>query len=157
MQLKNAIEAMDDDTVIFVGSKTGFVFIGTKEEWKRDKDKINAWCETFTRNEVEMATESWEKTIFCGLPKRDEYTNYDRWAKDSFEAIVKLGNAQKRLIEARRALKKYKELENRLVAEEYDRTVPDDYGHVFIVKGTEIGKYWLRKEYITKVIEKEAS
>lgn len=152
MQLKNAIEAMDDSTVIFVGSKTGFVFIGTKAEWNRDKDEINSWCEEFTRNEVEMATDSWEKAICSGLPMKDKYVNHDKWASDAFAAITKLGNAQRRLIDARKANKKFKPIEKRLVVEEYDRTVPGEVGRVLIVGGTEVGKYWLKDEYDTKSI-----
>lgn len=150
MQLKNAIEKMDDNTVMYIGSKVGYVFIGTKEEWYRDKDAIEKWCKQATLNEVAMAREAWERNIYTGLPKREDYGDPDRWAGDAFAAVTKLSISQKRLIEAKRANKNYKELERRLVVDEYEKQDPDEPGHVFIVGGTEAGKYWIRSEYISK-------
>lgn len=158
MQLKRAIERMDDKTIIFIGSKTNFFFIGTKSEWYRDQEAIENWCSRFTKNEAVLARESWEKTIYSGLPVRSNFANYDSWAKAAFDAVTNLGNTQRRLINSKRALKDYRPVQDRQIVEEYDRIVPDeDPGRIFIINGSEVGLYWTREEYKTKKIEESVA
>lgn len=158
MQLKKAIERMDDKTIIFIGSKTNFFFIGTKSEWYRDQEAIENWCSRFTKNEAVLARESWEKTIYTGLPARSNFATYDSWADAAFVAITTLGNAQKRLINSERSLKEYRPVQERQIVTEYDRTVPDeDPGRIFIINGSEVGLYWTRREYQSKKIEESVT
>ena len=148
--LKNAIKELGENDIFYLGSKTNFFFIGTKAEWERDQEEVEQWCHEFTDNEVINARENWERTIFAGLPDRSKYATYEKWAEDCEATISKLGRAQKRMIMARRAAKAYRPVINRAVVEGYDRTVPGEPGKIFIVSGTEVGRYWSRDEYINK-------
>ena len=151
--LKNAIKDLKDDDIFCIGSKTNFFFIGTKADWEKDKDAVEQWCREHTESEMTNSHEAWERTIYAGLPVRGKYGNYTQWVKDCEDAISKLTRAQKRRIDARRALKAYKNVEQRAIMEEYERE--SDHAHVFLVSGTEVGRYWFQHEYISKTVDAE--
>ena len=148
---KSALKDLKDDDIFCLGSKTNFFFIGTKSDWERDKPEIEQWCSEFTRADLDNAIEAWERRIFCGLPKLENFSTREKWAKEAFDCVQTLNNLQKRLINCRRAVNGYKPVERRMVVEEYDREL--DGAHVILLSGTEVGKYWTREEYISKNVE----
>lgn len=143
--LTKAIDAMKEDTVIFVGSKTNYFFIGTKEEFYRDLDKIEAFCKEFVERSYYQSAETWEQNVLAGLPSRADFDSDHDWKEAAKRTVTALNNAQQLMQHYEKEYGKYKPVIDRGTVEEYERTQGD--GHVIIVSGIEIGKYWFRSEY----------
>lgn len=144
LSLQKAVDALEGNPVIHIGSKTGFFFIGTKEEYEANIDFVQQDLQA-TRmehlSEYLRQLDLYKGKIIHpdGDPGTEKYWQLlsDRAKRLSWIAqyIQKLENYLNTFVAIRK----------REVVEQYDRIQKD--GVVIIVEGKENGEYWSYDEY----------
>lgn len=141
MTLADVIDNLPDDQVIYIGSDTGFFFIGSKAEYYRDIERISQdYLQTAHKKlkehlkRIKKLNEDLKKpvvdfaqtkTIQGKIRTAVEKAQYNESYISSFEPIT-----------------------DRKVVEIYNRLQGD--GICVIVTGAENGKYWSVEEYRDK-------
>lgn len=155
MKLKEAIEKCEDEW-IYVGSKTGFVWIGRKEEFEKQIGRVS--IEWYTRITVDYIS---------SVKYRIGYANNDlkkykklsesglAYASDCRREEKKLMGLKKRLEKLIKYSNEFVEFGNRDVIDTYKRDVFGPFGTVFIVPGIEAGLWGL--DEFQKVASNEKS
>lgn len=137
MTLREYLEKADADTILHIGSRNSFFFVGPKEEF--DPENIDAFfkgeakrlCEDY----VKRISRSLERVFSDGLEEKTKQSSHRR-IKEHLQPI--LSNIT--------YLHDFTPVIDREVKEAYKRIQGD--GIVVIVDGTEFGLYWDRKEYL---------
>lgn len=152
MTVKQRIKKADDNEIFCIGSQTGFVFIGNKEEFKRDIGGINDECVKTLVSAKNNALRSKTKYMRDGGRTRicDRYgTRVDvSWQKCIDNLYQGLLRAERTYWKLKDYLLNYKPFENRKIKDEYKRVL--DGATVLVVDGVECGAYWFDYEYKSK-------
>lgn len=164
MILETKLEQLNNDELIYIGSKSAFFFIGTVKEFKERYYSIQMqW-----KNKFQAAVQSAENKVNAhmekkpieGLDKVDHVRNYftgkletivtpyEKLKKDWDVHYINLNRSYET---SKKNLEKFKPFMKRTVIESYHRIDPQD-GTVIIIKGREVGNYWFlsdtKKTYI---------
>lgn len=130
-----------DDTILSVGSKSGYMFIGTRQDYDREIDAISAEVRTVFKDKleaIEASIQSLRIAIAAGRARKDTMSP-DMMRK----RLAELEKKQQMFIEA---IATFKPLRERKVIDLYPRINPDD-GLCVIVEGKEVGEAWCKEEY----------
>lgn len=153
IKLSDMISTMEKDQILYIGSKTGYFFIGTAEEYEKGITELSR--KYHEAAEVGEANAIYDfKKIFANMLKESETANPDGTNMDGMlDAAKALGNASERIRHYRDALSGWVDFQNRPVMDHYRKcwsdtgsgeTVP---GYSIIVSGTESGPYWMKSEW----------
>ena len=137
-RLDDTIKYMPDDTILHIGSRSGFLFVGDKIRYHHDVKKVNSdMIET-----QKAIAETAKRKMYCEIRKLivPGIKNID---------VKKCIGKMRVYYDTETALRKYISdfipLGQRKIIEIYPRLQRD--GIVIIVEGAESGKYWDLKEY----------
>ena len=125
MKLSEKIQEIKGNPLLFVGSKSSFIFIGLKSEIREGTDEADHHYFGMIEESVRRAYDRYEKNTQLGR-KREARTDLEEYQKayDKMQA--------------------YTPLMDRDVKDTYKRIT--DAGQVIIIEGEECGYYWTREE-----------
>ncbi|MBR6507493.1 MAG: hypothetical protein IKT37_07845 [Clostridia bacterium] len=133
MVLNAVMSKFDEDRTVFIGASCGYLFIGTLKEYRVDFPKIE-----------KEADEELKKTTIKINELIDEI-NAEISEENENTDGVKLNAILKKLTEVKTKLR------DREVLEVYDKILNgNESGTAVIIRGSERGRYWLKKEYEEK-------
>lgn len=166
MILKTYMSRQGDDDTIFVGSKSGYFFIGNKNKFKEDIQGINEKYINTCTGTLESSKHRLEWLTQTGEPKEVKIVEYmDENCHIVRETIPveilverywkQMEKTKTTIAECERYLNNFTPLETRKVIEINDNKILCD-GKICLVVGEEIGKYWLKEEYETSVVEESS-
>lgn len=143
--IKEALKAVTDETV-YIGSGSGFLYIGTKEGFCEKVDSLNEkYLSYFKRSLVEA-----EKQLnsFRDLTlSREPDEEIDTFAIRLINMGKKIESVQHKQKKIETYLKNWKNIESRKVKEVYAKDpILDENGVVILVDGLESGDYWMKEE-----------
>lgn len=131
----------NDDTILSVGSRSGYMFVGTRQDYDREIDAISAEVKTVLEDKlggVEATIQSLQAALAA------EHTRKGSISPDSVrKRLAEFEEKQRALAET---LAIFKPLRERKVIDLYPRINPDD-GLCVIIEGGEIGEAWFKDEY----------
>lgn len=139
--LDEAVKEMNDDVIIHIGSKSGFVFIGTKQEYGQMIDRISdQYHKSFTeaKNRYTRKIKKYSDKLRC--LEKSEY--YEKELRMITESLRKYKMYLKQICNV---LNRFKPMRERMVKEIYKRISKD--GIVITIQGDEAGKYWDKDEW----------
>lgn len=139
MKINEVIQEMDNETVLNIGSGSGWFFIGKKEDYEKNIEKIS-------RSYLNDAKEK-EKKYRERIREANEVLADIKLTFDELEKMVK---KIRRYLPGLKKVEKYIDefipIKDRDVESVYDKIKKED-GICIVVKGTENGKYWDREEW----------
>lgn len=141
MTLEQWRQTLEDNTIISVGSQSGYMFIGTLTVYDGEVDEVSrevkAQIEKTLRS-TEATVRSVRKALDAGKMRRGDI---------SPESLQKrLDEFTSRREKTAAELRHFKPLRDREVLEVYPRLDPDD-GLCVIIEGDENGAVWCKAEY----------
>lgn len=143
MTLEQWRQTQKADTLISVGSRSGYMFIGTLTEYDDSIDEVSrevkAQIEKTLRS-TEDTVRSVEKALSAGKMRRGDIS--------PASLQKRLNEFTKRRENTAAELRHFKPLRDREVLDVYPRLNPDD-GLCVIVEGDENGAVWFKAEYDT--------
>lgn len=128
------------DTILSVGSKSGYMFIGSRQDYDHEIDTVSA--------EVKAALEDRLKVIETGIQNLQAALKAGCTCKGSISPdrarsrLAELAEKQQTLAET---IADFKPLRERKVLDLYSRLNPGD-GICIIVEGNETGDLWCKEE-----------
>lgn len=161
MRLKSALEKLNNDELVYIGSKSAFFFVGHPQEFIEQAEEIsNLWYSKFLQSE-HNAQRNLENHSFV-KPKegKDITKNIYNVSKRKHEDIVipykdrirewnrKHKALQRSLDNLHTSIENFKPFLDRVVKEEYRRI--DEKGTIIIIRGQEVGQCWTHNDYLTK-------
>lgn len=139
MKINEVIQEMDNETILNIGSGSGWFFIGKKEDYEKNIEKIS-------RSYLNNAKER-EKKYRERIREANEVLA-DR--KLTFDELEKMVKKIRRNFPALKLVEKYINefipIKKREVKNIYDKDKKED-GICIVVEGTENGKFWDREEW----------
>ena len=135
------VSLMNDDDILHIGSSTGFIFIGTKEEYHKNVGGISSHWKKFYQDIVKSREKSIMSTV-AEITKLKKDHKYRTAMEDKLNRL-KILYASK--TGAEDILKEFKPIQHRKVLDVYPRIQMD--GICIIVEGQEQGKYWDKSEW----------
>lgn len=172
MTLRELFNKVDDSTVLYIGSNSGFFFIGTKEEYYNDIPKIEKYYYDLfltrfnnARNRFVDTMKGFKSFMIVCPPIPDEKMiaslslNFDEYLKRVNHEVKiqtnKVKNANETMLQAKHIFGSFHApFLDREVVSVYKKKSAGEDGYAVVIKGDEAGRYWLRKEYKTKTVEK---
>ncbi len=131
--LNAVMSKFDEDRTVFIGASCGYLFIGTLKEYRVDFPKIE-----------KEADEELKKTTFK-INELIEEINAEISEENENSDGVKLNAILKKITEVKTKLR------DRSVLEVYEKILDgNESGTAVIIRGSERGRYWLKKEYEEK-------
>ena len=153
MTLEEYLSQVDSNTRLYIGSRTSFFFIGTKDETK-DFIKIeNSYYNTFKSNyhqnlvsiaNIEKEIESLNIKIGIETHEKKLKTLNEFLRVNESEL-----NQRKLMLEFfKKAIETFKPFKKRKIIYIFNKvTMPDEMGIAIKIEGYESGKYWTYQEY----------
>lgn len=146
MKLREFMEMAEDGVIYHVGSKAGFLFIVTPEEYKAQVKQLD---DLFKEDVLKKIVDSFETSIIEPKVKqmyKDESiiqgyiftSDYDARQREKAKGVRKFYRTLDKL-------KAFVPYEDREVIEAYDRN--EENTAVVRIEGNEEGKFWIRSEY----------
>lgn len=131
--LNTVMSKMNEEQTVFIGAASGYLFIGTMKEFRADFPAIEAEADEALRNTTKKINELIEE-INAAISEENEHLDG-----------VKLNDIQRNLTEVKKTLRE------REVLEVYEKILDgNESGTAVIIRGSERGKYWFKKEYEEK-------
>ena len=135
MTLADALREIQDDEIVHIGSGTGFLFVGDKDAFERDEEKINKECR---ERAIKMMT------LYLD--------NIQKATHNIGEKRIKLEELKNRVDAIQKLCDKVSEMKDNLIPLS-ERTVREIYpriqgdGVIVLIEGAESGRYWYKSEY----------
>lgn len=162
MTLQEKIEeiTVDDGKYIHIGAACGFFFVGTKEEYEANIDRIDEEYRLKIKKQIRKCNDALRKRAFIRLELAAitdkgiiDYTSELLKLKEKLEHDIKMEirivtKTYNALLHRKEELKNWIPFRDREVKETYERIAGD--GVIITVCGDESGKYWDRNEVIMK-------
>ena len=123
MNLKEALEDITDETVIYIGARTGWLYIGTKREYVANYEEINRKNEKELNDKIKELEESIPKT----------------------NGQVARSTMKKMLYKLYQIKEQMTDLYSRKVRFQYEGI--KDKSWRIIIEGDEVTRVWMREEY----------
>lgn len=131
----------NDDMILSIGSRSGYMFIGTRQDYDREIDAISTEVKTALEDklgEVETTIQSLQAALVAG------HTRKGSISPDSVRKKLAEFEEKQRVLAETLAI--FKPLREREVIDLYSRINPND-GTCVIVEGGETGEAWFKEEY----------
>lgn len=131
--LDTVMSKMSEEKTVFIGAASGYLFIGTMKEYRADFPAIEAEADEALKNTTKKINELIEE-INAAISEENEHLDG-----------IKLNEIQRNLTEVKKTLRE------REVLEVYEKILDgNESGTAVIIRGSERGRYWFRKEYEEK-------
>lgn len=131
--LDAVMSKMSEEKTVFIGAASGYLFIGTMKEYRADFPAIEAEADEALKNTTRKINELIEE-INAAISEENEHLDG-----------IKLNEIQRNLTEVKKTLRE------REVLEVYEKILDgNESGTAVIIRGSERGRYWFRKEYEEK-------
>ena len=131
--LDAVMSKMSEEKTVFIGAASGYLFIGTMKEYRADFPAIEAEADEALKNTTKKINELIEE-INAAISEENEHLDG-----------IKLKEIQRNLTEVKKTLRE------REVLEVYEKILDgNESGTAVIIRGSERGRYWFRKEYEEK-------
>lgn len=137
-ELEYVIKKTDDKTVMYIGGQSSFIFVGNKETYEKDIEKIS-------KRLIEAAKRLREKNMNYMETLVGKLFDPMSGEKEISETKIKLKGCYENVNGLKKYIQNFKPVMYRRVIDMYPRIQND--GIIIIIEGKEIGKYWTRKEY----------
>ena len=139
MKINEVIQEMDNETVLNVGSATGWFFVGKKEDYEKNIEKIS-------RSYLNAAKER-EKNYREKIREANEVLADSRLTFDELSKMIKkIRRYLPRLKQEEKYIDEFIPIKDRDVKSVYDKIKKED-GICIVVEGTENGNFWDREEW----------
>lgn len=143
-KLDRTVSKLPPQETLYIGSASGFFFIGTVTEFERKIDGItDRYRESFRKTAISHENRLHGMTHEC-LKKKD-----DENAFEFAQRLIDLGEAIKREIKtadkARKRNAEFTDIRDRKVSDIYEKGIY--HGIAIIVDGAENGGYWTKEEW----------
>lgn len=135
--LDQYMKGIKPDEVVYIGSGSGYLFIGTLKQYKVDFEQISDDC-----------TKQLNKTV-ARLNGLVEHINEEIDKANQDLDGHELPKIKERLTKTK------KTLYERIVLDSYKKVMEDEPGTAIIIRGSENGRFWLRSEYDRAKEERE--
>ena len=135
MTLADALMEIPDNEVIHIGSGTGFLFVGDKDTFEEDEEKINKECRERAIKMMTLYLDNIQKATHNIGEKRIKLEELKNRVDIIQNLCDKVSEMKDNLIP----------LPERTVREVYPRIQGD--GVIILIQGTENGRYWYKSEY----------
>lgn len=131
--LDAVMSKMSEEKTVFIGAASEYLFIGTMKEYRADFPAIEAEADEALKNTTKKINELIEE-INAAISEENEHLDG-----------IKLNEIQRNLTEVKKTLRE------REVLEVYEKILDgNESGTAVIIRGSERGRYWFRKEYEEK-------
>jgi len=141
LKIEEVLKSIEDNEIIFVGSKTSWFFIGTKADYEDYKQGIDGYLRNsfiVQKNKLRSHIENRLGAIqACVDAGKYTFGKNDTWCED-------LKNDLLMFLDCEKNLKEYVPISEREVLETYDGL---EEGTMIKITGEEGGRYWLKKEF----------
>lgn len=161
MRLKSALEKLNNDELVYIGSKSAFFFVGHPQEFLEQAEEIsNLWYEKLLHSEHNAQRNLENHSFIKPKEGKDGIKNIYNVSKRKHENVVipyadlirewnrKHKALQNSLDNLHTAIENFKPFLDRVVKEETRRI--DESGTIIIIRGQEVGQCWTHKDYLTK-------
>lgn len=139
MKINEVIQEMDNETILNIGAESGWFFIGKKEDYEKNIEKIS-------RSYLNYAKEK-EKKYREIIREANEVLADSKLTFDELEKMVKkIRKNFPALKKVEKYIDEFTPIKNRDVKSVYDKIKKED-GICIVVEGTENAKYWDREEW----------
>ena len=166
MKLVDRVKQLNKDELIYIGSKSAYFFIGYPDEFlQREKELTKEWFNKFSDayDRASRALEIHEeKKPKEGETQKQRVQNLrTRQIEDrviSYEELYNNWLSRKKSLEktlksTSKYMDRFKPFSQRTIKEEYKRIqLGENSGNVIIIKGYEVGNYWLASDLKKKTI-----
>lgn len=138
-KLKDVIDFLPDNTLLHIGSKNGFLFVG-------DKTELTERIEGISNDLVDTANTYYQKNKSMMESKIEKLINSKGMIPEFKEQIYKLAKYYKQYKNYESYINNFVPIADRKILDIYPRIQKD--GICIIISGSELGKYWDREEYL---------
>ena len=139
MKINEVIQEMDNETILNIGSESGWFFIGKKEDYEKNIEKISS---SYLNNAKEREKKYREKIREANEALSDN--------KITFDELTKMVKRIRTYFPGLKLVEKYINdfipIKKREVKSIYDKDKKED-GICIVVEGTENGNFWDREEW----------
>lgn len=142
MKINEVIQEMDNETILNVGSATGWFFIGKKEDYEKNIEKISR---SYLKDALEREKKYREKIRGANEVLADSRLTFDELSK----MIKKIRRYFPMLKKVEEYIDEFIPIKDRDVKSVYDKNKKED-GICIVVKGKESGDFWDREEWERK-------
>ena len=139
MKINEVIQEMDNETILNVGSATGCFFVGKKEDYEKNIEKISR---SYLNNAKEKEKKYREKIREVNEALANSRLTFDELSK----MIKKIRRYIPGLKQVEKYIDEFIPIKDRDVESVYDKIKKED-GICIVVKGAESGKFWDREEW----------
>ena len=139
MKINEVIQEMDNETVLNVGSATGWFFVGKKEDYEKNIEKISR---SYLNDAKEREKKYREKIREANEALSDNKITFDELTK----MVKRIRTYFPALKKVEKYIDEFTPIKDRDVESVYDKIKKED-GICIVVKGTENGKFWDREEW----------
>ncbi len=154
--LQKFISEQDNDVRFYIGTSagTGFIFIGTKEDFEKEIDALSETRLTEMKKSLKDSIPELKMMVKKGAPGQDDDSPL---SKDYCEKIASYGrtlaNLAKRVVDLPKEIKEFVPYRDRKVRKTYQKdSIPEEIGTAIIIEGNDPGKYWLYSEYLNSKV-----
>lgn len=140
--LDEAVREMDDNEIIHIGSASGFVYIGTKQQYDQMIDSISDRYHNFFKDAKKRYTRKIKKYSEKLKALDEESETYEKEYRMITECVQRYKRYLKQVCGV---IDRFKPMRERMVKEIYKRISKD--GIVITIQGDETGKYWSKDEW----------
>lgn len=151
MNLHECMQNQPADELIYIGASTSYFFIGYKDEYFNDiekisKEYIDAGNRSYTNRKARLF---WlqNKPIKIATGETYQYAVNERYRY--------LKNYLQYVNESKEYVESFTPLQTREVVEVSKKELFEQ-GIRILVKGGESGKWWFRNEYVTKTVQRDS-
>lgn len=140
MRLEQFIDTQSDDQLLFIGSASGYFFVGTPREFKESREEVEEKIKKrFRLSYMDKARDVRKLlTVIKVSEDPEEYaTVLEIRARQIRDELEKLNRMNERLTE-------FQPLNERIVKDYYHKALG---GLAIIVDGQEDGRYWTKEEW----------
>lgn len=130
MNLKEALDAAPEGEMLFIGSRSSYMFIGNREEFEEIHEDIDKYYKAFFSKSYRKGKLELEMLL----------------AKRRTEEVIREIEQRKRLVKVAKLRMEYTKT-HPLMEREVGIISPIERGHQIIVDGFEEGSFWFKSEY----------
>ena len=142
LKLSEAVAEMDEDTILHIGSSSGYVFVGNK-----------ALCNALMDGISEDYHKFFERSRRSSLRKIKRYADIIEsldvgvwdYLRRVEQIVFKIHTISDYVIKTCKILRDFMPMMDRTVIDAYERLQGD--GIIIIINGSESGKYWDKEEW----------
>lgn len=142
MKISEVIQEMDNETILNIGSESGWFFIGKKKDYEKNIEKISR---SYLNDAKEREKKYREKIREANEALSDNKITFDELSK----MVKRIRTYFPGLKLVEKYISDFIPIKKREVKIVYDKDKKED-GICIVVEGTENGKFWDREEWERK-------